>query len=139
MRFLILLPLLLLAGCQDRYRYPCQDPANWDNPECNNEACRADGTCTSDTLGPNFRRDPKPVDSSVLIPGDSLEPTAEVDAGAEPVSKPVEKNINHSAVVMDPEGDEHEMPAHTPPSMDEEVPVTMNTIVDTAAHNAATK
>ena len=42
-------------------------------------------------------------------------------------------------VVMDADSDEYEPPVRTPPSMDEEVPVTMNTIVDTAAHNAATK
>ena len=36
---------LLLVGCEDRYRYPCQDPENKDNPECNRPACEADGFC----------------------------------------------------------------------------------------------
>jgi hypothetical protein len=39
---------------------------------------------------------------------------------------------------MDPEGDEYIEPARTPPSLEEEV-LTMNTVVDTAAHNAAIK
>ena len=39
-----------LVGCEGRYRYPCQDPANWGRTECNNDVCKAEGTCTSDTL-----------------------------------------------------------------------------------------
>lgn len=38
--------LLLMVGCQDRYRYPCQDPENQTSQECNPPACVADGTCT---------------------------------------------------------------------------------------------
>jgi hypothetical protein len=40
---------LLLVGCEDTYRYPCQDPANKDNPECTRPLCEADGFCY-DTL-----------------------------------------------------------------------------------------
>lgn len=40
------LALSLLVGCEDRYRYPCQDPDNQPKPECNPPACVADGTCT---------------------------------------------------------------------------------------------
>ena len=36
---------LLLVGCEDRYRYPCQDPENKDNPECNRPQCEVDGFC----------------------------------------------------------------------------------------------
>lgn len=50
MRIIIILPLLLLAGCEGRYRYPCQDPLNWGRAECNNDVCKAEGTCTSDVL-----------------------------------------------------------------------------------------
>jgi len=28
------------------YRYPCQDPAMWETPQCNPPLCEADGTCT---------------------------------------------------------------------------------------------
>ena len=42
---LFLLTALLLVGCEDTYRYPCQDPANKDKEECNRPACEADGFC----------------------------------------------------------------------------------------------
>lgn len=46
MRVLALISIaLLLVGCEDTYRYPCQDPANKDKPECNLPACEADGFC----------------------------------------------------------------------------------------------
>jgi hypothetical protein len=41
----LILTALLLVGCEDRYRYPCQDPANKDNPECNRPDCETDGFC----------------------------------------------------------------------------------------------
>jgi hypothetical protein len=37
---------VLLAGCKDRYRYECQDPANWEVPECQKPKCIASGYCT---------------------------------------------------------------------------------------------
>ena len=43
------LAALLLVGCSDTYRYPCQDPANKNKEECNRPACEADGMCY-DTL-----------------------------------------------------------------------------------------
>lgn len=45
MRWLILFVLLTVVGCEDRFRYPCQDPANAGNPECQLEACKASRTC----------------------------------------------------------------------------------------------
>ena len=47
----LVLLLLLLCGCEYTYRYPCQDPINWKKPECNNEICKAEGTCTDIVLG----------------------------------------------------------------------------------------
>jgi hypothetical protein len=38
-----------LIGCSDTYRYPCQDPANAKNPECNRPLCEVDKFCF-DTL-----------------------------------------------------------------------------------------
>jgi hypothetical protein len=40
-----ILTALLLVGCEDTYRYPCQDPANKDKAECNRPLCEADGFC----------------------------------------------------------------------------------------------
>jgi hypothetical protein len=34
------------AGCEDRFRYNCQDPANWNKVHCNPPTCEANGTCT---------------------------------------------------------------------------------------------
>lgn len=41
----LVLTALLLVGCEDTYRYPCQDPANKDKAECNRPLCEADGFC----------------------------------------------------------------------------------------------
>ena len=38
--------VLMIAGCSDAYRYPCQDPANQASTDCNPPVCVADGTCT---------------------------------------------------------------------------------------------
>jgi len=45
----------LLTGCgkydfKEVYRYPCQDPANWDTPECQPPNCEAFGICTKDVM-----------------------------------------------------------------------------------------
>jgi len=40
--------VLLLAGCEERYRYPCQDPHNWSKEECKKPFCSANGTCPED-------------------------------------------------------------------------------------------
>ena len=37
--------LVLLTGCEDRFRYPCQNPVNWENAECKPPICTATGTC----------------------------------------------------------------------------------------------
>jgi hypothetical protein len=47
----VFLILLLLSGCTERYRYPCQDPKNWNKIECNNKVCEIEGTCTKQVLG----------------------------------------------------------------------------------------
>ena len=40
-----------LTGCEDKYRYACQDPANWGTPTCESPLCDADSTCTKDLIG----------------------------------------------------------------------------------------
>ena len=39
---------LMMSGCADRYRYPCQDPDNWDLQDCKKPWCSTDGTCPED-------------------------------------------------------------------------------------------
>jgi hypothetical protein len=34
------------CGYDGTYRYPCQNPDNWSNAECQPPVCKADGTCT---------------------------------------------------------------------------------------------
>lgn len=53
MKYLLAI-LLLLTGCEYHYRYPCQDPQNWHKDECNNTACKAEGTCTEQVLGSSY-------------------------------------------------------------------------------------
>jgi len=45
-----------LSGCgyDGFYRYPCQDPKNWQSEECQPPMCEADGTCVTDVLPPDI-------------------------------------------------------------------------------------
>ena len=45
MRYLILLLALAVAGCDQYFRYPCQDPANWDTPQCKPPICEVNRDC----------------------------------------------------------------------------------------------
>lgn len=47
--------ILLLSACgyDGGYRYSCQDPENWEAPECNPPICKVDGNCTETLLGFN--------------------------------------------------------------------------------------
>lgn len=42
---LIVLPLLLAVFGGDRFRYPCQDPNNWDKNICQKPLCDVTRTC----------------------------------------------------------------------------------------------
>ena len=48
MKYILLLVLPFLVACQERYRYPCQDPNNWDKQFCQKPYCSANGTCPED-------------------------------------------------------------------------------------------
>lgn len=39
---------MMLVGCEERYRYPCQDPHNWDKEYCKKPFCSGNGTCPED-------------------------------------------------------------------------------------------
>ena len=48
-----LLPLLLLlAGCHDVYRYPCQNPDNFYKPECQKPKCLFTQMCPEYLVAP---------------------------------------------------------------------------------------
>ena len=48
MRYFLLLMIPLLFACEERYRYPCQDPNNWNETFCKKPHCSANGTCPED-------------------------------------------------------------------------------------------
>ena len=52
LRLFVLSLLVCLAGCEDRFRYPCQDPTNWNNTECKPPICTATGTCPEQLIKP---------------------------------------------------------------------------------------
>ena len=148
---LLFVPLitLIITGCDGSYRYPCQDPANWGKIECNNEVCKAEGTCTSDVLAPAGTRElglttnPQSTENSLEeteseISNDTCNKTSDDNV------KPIDFRVKRIEVrpsdenVMDPEGDEYEAPARTPASMEEQ-PVSLNSTVDATEHDKATK
>ncbi|NBS92144.1 MAG: hypothetical protein EBT27_00075 [Betaproteobacteria bacterium] len=53
---------LALSSCgyQGSYRYECQDPANWEVPECNPPLCKVDGACSKDLIGFDPEEDSQP-------------------------------------------------------------------------------
>jgi hypothetical protein len=42
---ILALPVAIAAGCQERYRYPCQDPANWEKDICKKPMCEVHRNC----------------------------------------------------------------------------------------------
>ena len=47
-----LLCVILLAGCTDSYRYPCQNPDKFDLPECQKPRCLFTQTCPEYLVAP---------------------------------------------------------------------------------------
>ena len=54
---LLLLPLTLALFSGDRFRYPCQDPANWDKDFCKMPICDVTRTCPEHIF--RGQRDPR--------------------------------------------------------------------------------
>ena len=146
---IIILPLLLLAGCDGHYRYPCQDPANWGKIECNNEVCKAEGTCTADVLAPagtrKFGQNNQSTENTEEVSTSDEETEISSSGCSQPQAsyeaddnkrdfKVKHKIVDKDVVVMDPEGDEYIEP-RTPPGMEE--PVTMKSEVDALEHDKA--
>lgn len=42
--------ILSSCGYSGHFRYPCQDPANWENEECKPPLCVIDGACPEDLV-----------------------------------------------------------------------------------------
>jgi hypothetical protein len=39
------LPVVIAAGCSDRYRYECHDPNNWNTDRCKKPICELHRDC----------------------------------------------------------------------------------------------
>ena len=55
-----LLPVVMILGltaCDDYYRYPCQNPDNWEKQECRKPhgSCTFNNECTEDLIGPQAK------------------------------------------------------------------------------------
>ncbi len=46
------LSLMFVSGCgyDGQFRYPCQNPVNWEKAECKPPICTASGTCPVDLV-----------------------------------------------------------------------------------------
>lgn len=44
--------LLLVAGCDDQYRYPCQNPDNFHTPDCQKPKCLFTQQCPEYLVAP---------------------------------------------------------------------------------------
>lgn len=44
-KLLVLSSIFLLTACGQYYRYPCQDPSNWNNNECKKPLCEVNRDC----------------------------------------------------------------------------------------------
>lgn len=54
-----LLCVMLLAGCEDRYRYVCQNPDKFDLPECQKPRCLFTQTCPEYLVAPVLTNKPE--------------------------------------------------------------------------------
>ena len=52
MKIVCLMALVMLSACEDRFRYPCQDPKNWELAECKPPICSATETCPEQLIKP---------------------------------------------------------------------------------------
>jgi hypothetical protein len=54
---LVLLPVALAFFGGERFRYPCQNPENWDTPQCKRPICDVTRTCPDHVF--KGQRDPR--------------------------------------------------------------------------------
>jgi hypothetical protein len=153
-KFLIIIPLILLAGCGGHYRYPCQDPANWGKLECNNEVCKSEGTCTADVLAPAGSREfgtdqTTQTESTDEVSNNSLQDGEnEISNSGCVAPKQLsyndgeERTFNVKNKMMMPEDGNNGIDREVITAVDnatEEQPVTLTSEVDATEHDKATK
>jgi hypothetical protein len=52
--------IALLAGCEDKYRYVCQNPDKFDLPECQKPRCLFTQTCPEYLVAPVLEKKVEP-------------------------------------------------------------------------------
>lgn len=50
-KYFLVLPVVFLIGCEQRYRYPCQDMQNWSSPKCQKPLCDIHKECPEQIFG----------------------------------------------------------------------------------------
>ena len=81
---LIALPLMLAYFGGDRFRYPCQDPTNWDKDFCKMPICDVTRTCPEHIF--KGQRDPR---LGPLKDGAQVVPASSAPAALPPVAQGV--------------------------------------------------
>jgi hypothetical protein len=84
---LLILPLSLAFFGGDRFRYPCQDPQNWDKEMCKFPTCDVTRTCPEHIF--KGQRDPR-----LGPPKEAQNVIAEQQKTAAPVCPPVQQGAN---------------------------------------------
>lgn len=55
MKYALLAAAMLLAGCEERFRYECQNPKKWSAPQCQRPDCAINGVCPDQLTRPEER------------------------------------------------------------------------------------
>lgn len=76
---LIALPLALAIFGGDRYRYPCQDPENWDKDFCKMPLCDVNRTCPEHIF--KGQRDPRLGPPKDGVPAPAMTPVPPASTG----------------------------------------------------------
>ena len=61
MKKLLLISLLLLCGCEDHYRYTCQNPDKFNAAECQKPRCLFTQTCPEYLVAPVLEKKIEPA------------------------------------------------------------------------------
>ena len=77
---LLLLPIGMAIFSGDRFRYPCQDPANWDKDFCKLPVCDVTRTCPEHIF--KGQRDPRLGPDNAPQPSIQLSKPAQICAPA---------------------------------------------------------
>ena len=67
---LALAAIAFLAGCEDQYRYPCQNPDNFHKPQCQKPKCLFTQMCPEYLVAPILEKQVNAVQQSNQSPAE---------------------------------------------------------------------